>query len=253
MPYYPPPGGGGVTDHGALTGLTDDDHILYALDSDLTTHAGAADPHTGYQKESEKGQANGYASLGAGGLVPIAQLATGTPDGTKFIRDDGTLVAPSGGGVPTTIATVGGLQFFRQTADLTNATTTPQNCAGLVFTFVANGVYIIDLYLMATSAAATTGYGWAFDVSVAVNYVGCTWEHQLATTGTLSGGDQIADAASRGLSSGVPAVTVTNMVMGKGILRAGANGGTAQLQFRPEVAASATAKLDSVIRVQRVL
>jgi len=31
----------------------------------------------------------------AGDLVPIAALASGTPDGTKFIRDDGTLVAPT--------------------------------------------------------------------------------------------------------------------------------------------------------------
>lgn len=28
----------------------------------------------------------------------MAQLAIGTPDGTKFVRDDGTLVVPSGGG-----------------------------------------------------------------------------------------------------------------------------------------------------------
>ncbi len=28
----------------------------------------------------------------------MAQLASGTPDGTKFVRDDGTLVVPSGGG-----------------------------------------------------------------------------------------------------------------------------------------------------------
>lgn len=31
-------------------------------------------------------------------LIPISDIATGTPDGTKFIRDDGTLATPSGGG-----------------------------------------------------------------------------------------------------------------------------------------------------------
>jgi hypothetical protein len=61
----------GVTDHGALTGLGDDDH-------------------TQYQKESEKGAALGYASLGADTLVPQDQLGTGVQDGTKFLRDDGT-------------------------------------------------------------------------------------------------------------------------------------------------------------------
>ncbi len=32
------------------------------------------------------------------GVFPIARLATGTPDGTKYVRDDGTLQTPPGGG-----------------------------------------------------------------------------------------------------------------------------------------------------------
>lgn len=32
------------------------------------------------------------------GILPIANIATGTPDGTKFVRDDGTLAVPAGGG-----------------------------------------------------------------------------------------------------------------------------------------------------------
>lgn len=38
------------------------------------THPGAVDPHTQYQKESEKGQAGGYASLDGSGTVPAAQI-----------------------------------------------------------------------------------------------------------------------------------------------------------------------------------
>lgn len=45
-----------------------------AAASAVASHEAAADPHTGYQKESEKAAANGYASLGADGLVPSAQL-----------------------------------------------------------------------------------------------------------------------------------------------------------------------------------
>jgi hypothetical protein len=45
-----------VTAHSALSGLT------------------SGDDHTQYQKESEKGVANGYASLDSGILVPVAQL-----------------------------------------------------------------------------------------------------------------------------------------------------------------------------------
>lgn len=67
--------GGGVTDHGALTGLGDDDHSQYQL-------------------ESEKGAANGYAGLDAGAKVPTAQLGGAGADNTKFLRGDQTWQAP---------------------------------------------------------------------------------------------------------------------------------------------------------------
>lgn len=35
------------------------------------------------------------------GVLPIANIATGTPDGTKFVRDDGTLVVPGAASAPT--------------------------------------------------------------------------------------------------------------------------------------------------------
>ena len=41
---------------------------------DLGAHLADPDPHTGYQKESEKGVANGYASLGGDGRVPFSQV-----------------------------------------------------------------------------------------------------------------------------------------------------------------------------------
>lgn len=40
----------------------------------IATHAAAADPHTGYQKESEKGAANGYAGLDGNSLIPTANI-----------------------------------------------------------------------------------------------------------------------------------------------------------------------------------
>jgi hypothetical protein len=85
------------------TGTLDDAQIPASIARDseiITAHSGlsgltSGDDHTQYQKESEKGVANGYAGLGAGALVPMAQLASGTPDGTKFVRDDGTLQVPN--------------------------------------------------------------------------------------------------------------------------------------------------------------
>jgi hypothetical protein len=48
-------------------------------------------------------------SIPAGaGVIPIANLATGTPDGTQFIRDDGTLVVPGSASAPTGTITMWG-------------------------------------------------------------------------------------------------------------------------------------------------
>lgn len=70
-----------------------------ARDSEVTAavsaHEGAADPHTGYQKESEKGAAGGYASLDGSTLVPVAQLpaATTAAKGVVELATDGESAA----------------------------------------------------------------------------------------------------------------------------------------------------------------
>lgn len=141
---------------------------------------------------------------------------------------------------------------LRLAGDITNATVTPTNLTGMAFTYEVNSFYVFEMFILCTSGAATTGYGFALDVSSAVTSVGLNFTHQLATGGTLSGGDSIADNVSRGLSSGVPAITVINPVMGHGILVTGANTGTAQFTFRPEVAYTATVKAGSIIRVMKI-
>jgi len=117
---------------------------------------------------------------------------------------------------------------------------------------LANAIYAVEFAGIFSPAAATTGIGLAFDTSVAVTRQGLTFEHQLATAGTLSGGDSIADATARGLSSGVPAAADT-VFLGKGIVHVGANGGTCQMIWRPEVAAVATLRKGTWMRVTRIL
>jgi hypothetical protein len=51
-----------------------------------------------YEQVANKGQANGYAPLSSGILVPVGFLGTGTPDDTTFLRGDGTWAVPAGGG-----------------------------------------------------------------------------------------------------------------------------------------------------------
>lgn len=149
----------------------------------------------------------------------------------------GTLVAP---------------QTFVLGSDVaTGANVTPVTLTGLVFTYEANSVYRISFMGRVQPGAATTGCGFQFDLSSAVTDINVSFYHQLASTGTLSGGHSIADDASVGVSSGLPA-TGTYPVVGDAILRTGANTGTAQLRFRSETTAVITAKAGLVMVVEKI-
>ena len=60
------------------------DAYLDANPLDLTDHLNASDPHTGYQKESEKGNVNGYASLNSSGVIPDYQIGTAIARDTEI-------------------------------------------------------------------------------------------------------------------------------------------------------------------------
>lgn len=83
----------------APTGIVKGDVGLGSVDdtSDAAKNAAAVT----LTNHTISGAANTLTNLPAGnisGVIPIANLATGTPDGTKFIRDDGTLQTIPGGG-----------------------------------------------------------------------------------------------------------------------------------------------------------
>lgn len=137
-------------------------------------------------------------------------------------------------------------------SDYTNSTTTLSNITGLAFEAEANATYIVDFIGALQSAANTTGLGLAIDVPASASVAG-SFFHQLANTGTLTGGSQIADTASVGVSSGAPTNATTVPVVGKFIVATGANGGTCQLQGRGEVAAQITLKAGlTAIEVRRI-
>jgi hypothetical protein len=133
----------------------------------------------------------------------------------------------------------------------TGANTTPVSLTGLVWTYAANSVYFFRWIGSVTPAAATTGCGFQLDVSTAVTQIAMQFEHQLASTGTITGGHSIADDASVGVSSGLPGTGVYP-VTGSGMLRTGANTGTAQLRFRSETTAVITANAGMTLVVEKV-
>lgn len=134
----------------------------------------------------------------------------------------------------------------------TGANTTPVSLTGLVFSYAANSKYQIWFMGRVSPAAATTGCGFQFDLSDATGVtVTVQFFHQLANTGTQSGGHSIADDASVGVSSGLPG-TSNYPVTGFGLLISTTNSGTAQLRFRSETTAVITARAGFVLRVDKL-
>ena len=137
-------------------------------------------------------------------------------------------------------------------ATTTGANTTPVSVSGAVFTYAANAVYRIWVMGRVNSTAATTGIGLQFDLSSAVTAIDVQFMHQLASTGTLTGGHSIADDASVGVSSGVPAGPIDVPVTMWGLLVTAGNTGTAQLRLRSETTAVTELMAGAVMIVERV-
>ena len=134
---------------------------------------------------------------------------------------------------------------------VTLANVTPVPVVGLVFNYAANSKYRIWAMGGVQPLAATTGCGFQFDLSSAVTAINVQFFHQLANTGTLTGGHSIADDASVGVSSGMPG-TSTYPVILNGLLITGANTGTAQLRFRSETTAVITARAGLTLVVEKI-
>lgn len=111
------------------------------------------------------------------GTVPIARLASGTPDGTKFIRDDGTLAVPSSSGVSLagTNAWTGPNSFSADTT-VSNMTV---NGAMSVANISAGSIALSSPLGMANggtggtnAASARASLGVAYDVDVMAYRIG---------------------------------------------------------------------------------
>lgn len=134
----------------------------------------------------------------------------------------------------------------------TGANTNMNNVSGFVFTYEANSTYRVHVYGAIAAAAATTGCGFAFDVSTAVTNVWLQFYHQLATGGTVTGGSQVIDATSYAVTSGTPANNQIIPVYVTGLINTAANTGTAQLQFRSETNAAITLKAGTVMVIEKL-
>ena len=126
--------------------------------------------------------------------------------------------------------------WIKLAADVANATAALATITGLSFTAVANTTYLVELIGTFQSAATTTGIALALDIpSGGVSGLAL---HSISAT-AVGGAEQNADATSASVTTGVRAAATNTPIAARFIVAVGATGGTVQLQFRSEVAASA--------------
>lgn len=141
-------------------------------------------------------------------------------------------VGPAG---PQAPAGVDSWTWQKLPGDVTNTTVTLAPVTGLSFAAVANTTYLVEVFGAYRAAAATTGIALALDIPSG-SVIGSVQTHTSATV--LGGTEQIADNATTGATTGVRAANTDTPVRAKFIVAIGATGGSVQLQFRSEIAAS---------------
>lgn len=126
-----------------------------------------ASPNLGTAAAKNTGTTSGTVPLlGSGGLVAMARLATGTPDGTKFVRDDGSLAVPSGGGGGSTsnpLAPTGVLaETFPRQGSYSGQAYNPGNNGLLILTAISltSGVAISNLTFYGVGAFSVPTNWW---------------------------------------------------------------------------------------------
>ena len=133
-----------------------------------------------------------------------------------------------GGGDPWT--------WQKLASDVVNSTVTLAPVTGLSFVAAQNTSYLVRVFGVLQSAATTTGATLAVDIPSGT-VIGQTLIN--ASSSGLLATEQIADNSTTGVTTGVRAANTNIPVQAWFRIDVGATGGTVQLQFRSEIAASA--------------
>jgi hypothetical protein len=138
----------------------------------------------------------------------------------------------------------------RLDADVSNSTTAFANATGLSFTAAANADYLIEAFLVYTSAATTTGINLALTGPASPAGVVGEWRAYTSATAALL--RQFTAYDSGTATTGVIAAAAAQYAQFTAMLRTGAAGGAVTLRFASEVGTSAvTLKAGSLLRVQQ--
>jgi hypothetical protein len=137
-------------------------------------------------------------------------------------------------------------------ANVADATGVFVDATGLALTLAQNATYIVDALITFQAAAVTTGIAFGFTLPAGATMSGM-YQHNTTAT-ALEGSYNIASGTVKGNTTAVLVAAENVPAQGRWVIKTAGTAGTAQLQFRTEVAASAvtlTAGL-SVLIARRV-
>ena len=177
--------------------------------------------------------------------IDAAATSSGLKSGEVYlITDEARLTVGTAANAHTPLAkqseTGGGgsdpWTWQKLSADVSNSTIALAAVTGLSFTAAANTTYVVEVIGAFTTAATTTGIALALDIPSG-SIIGLA----IATTSaaTIGSVEQVADSATTGATTAVRAANTNTPITAQFVVAVGATGGSVQLQFRSEVAASA--------------
>lgn len=198
------------TNGGTLTGLNGDVSAS-GVGNVTATLATVATPGTSTKVTYDaKGRITSGTTLSAGdipslaasaitsGTFAIGRLATGTPDGTKFVRDDGTLVTPAGGSqTPWTGDIAAAFHSLTAAATLVSSNSIATNSGS----FGTNGVAPSGIALNSDGSLRVTGTASVTNALIVQG--NSTLNQNLNVGGTITGnGSGVTALNGSSISSG---------------------------------------------------
>jgi hypothetical protein len=165
------PVAGGVTDHGALTGLADDDHPQYATNAEFDDHSarhepGGADPLSGYLTTTAGG-GDVISTIAASGAAETIDLANGNVHDVTLTDDcTFTFTSPASGRARSFTL------FLRQGASPPHLATWPGSVewAGGAAPTLSTALNDVDVLTFVTLDGGTVWFGFAAGGGAAIDY-----------------------------------------------------------------------------------